>query len=197
MITPNHPPLSTLRGGQNSVITGGQFSVVITRWNRDSYEDPDSDVILYKLHGSLDWYSENGNVYRSNEIPENPLLIFGIDNKLQSIDPYLYLTYQFREWSFRSQIIVCMGYSFGDSYINRIVFQALQTDANKRLLIIDKNCENIEAKLSRICFEEMRFELPDNKVRYLAYGVKQLFEDDLLLPRLVEILSEIDDEMPF
>jgi hypothetical protein len=27
MITPNHPELSIAQGGQNSVITGGQFSV--------------------------------------------------------------------------------------------------------------------------------------------------------------------------
>jgi len=167
------------------------------RWNRDSYEDPDSDIILYKLHGSLDWSKQGGHVIRTETIPDKPFLIFGIDNKLQSIDPYLYLTYQFREWSLRSQILISLGYSFSDPHINRILFQALQADESKRLLIIDKNCVNIQSKLSRVCFEEMEFELPDNKVIYFERGTKDLFENDLLLPKLRAILGEIENDMPF
>lgn len=48
-------------------------------WNSDLFDDPESDIYLYELHGSVDWYYNDGRIFKSDEPAEKRLLIFGID----------------------------------------------------------------------------------------------------------------------
>ncbi|MGO9531722.1 MAG: SIR2 family protein [Syntrophobacteraceae bacterium] len=168
------------------------------KWNSYCYEDGRADIYLYKLHGSIDWYrDEDGIINKSINKVDKPFIIFGVDNKMQSIDPFFYLTYQFREYALRASIIVIIGYSFGDSYINRIIFQAVQSDPRKTLLVVNKSTRDLKSRLCNTCFNEMEYELSDSKVYTIETETEKLFLDNLLEPMLERIHSEMQEDMPF
>lgn len=104
--------------------------------NMDAY----SDYYLYKLHGSLDWIRDDEKRLTYVDLIQttNPLemeIIFGIQNKLQSYDPYLFYFYSFREACFEADLIVISGYGLMDKHINDNLVNAFKLDANKRLLL--------------------------------------------------------------
>ena len=110
-------------------------------WNSFRFEDPeiDAQIFLYKLHGSINWKKDKskGNILKLSEHPEKePDLIFGTDTKLQSIDPYLYYVYSFRKHSLEAKLIIIIGYSFSDIYINDLIKQALNNNKSRKIISV-------------------------------------------------------------
>src|ERR1022692_2882697 len=65
-----------------------------------------------------------------------PLLIFGTNNKLSPREPFLTLAYHFSQRVLSTQILVIIGYSFGDDYINRIVEQGFRKNQKLRIIVV-------------------------------------------------------------
>lgn len=113
-------------------------------WGYEQYENEEKDpkdLYLYKLHGSMDWVYEDGQLICLDNIsgkkPENVAIIFGTPHKMQYLDPFLYYIYQFRRWTLEeARLIIAVGYGFGDDHINGILRQSLQTDDLRRLLVV-------------------------------------------------------------
>jgi hypothetical protein len=99
----------------------------------------ESKINLYKLHGSLDWSYNADHEVVELKWPENddPLIIFGTDSKMHSVTPFLHLIAYFRERLESSRLVVTVGYSFFDPYINNILIDALSHRAERRLLVVD------------------------------------------------------------
>ncbi len=97
-------------------------------WRRFEYnENIPVDIYLYKMHGSIDWERDgDSNLTWSDEIAKVAVsdLIFGTNYKLQYVDPYLFFAYEFRRHTLDSQLILTIGYGFGDDHINGIIGQA-------------------------------------------------------------------------
>lgn len=99
-------------------------------------------VLLYKLHGSIDWQYDGGNGRltfsdsTSKIRPEEAALIFGTSYKLQYVDPFLFLVYEFRRWTLDARLLVSVGYGFGDEHVNGILGQALRGREDKRLVVV-------------------------------------------------------------
>jgi hypothetical protein len=117
-------------------------------WNPSLLDDNKYDAYLYKLHGSLDWVKDQRlgicsvkwpAAEESEEIPEefDPLLVFGINVKLQAIDPFLTLLFRFQQLLNSSEVLVIIGYSFGDDHINSMILDSLQRDPRKRCIIVN------------------------------------------------------------
>lgn len=111
-------------------------------WDYKRYEPSEREVnyFLYKLHGSLDWKrdTENRLTYADSPTSIDPLkmeIIFGIQNKLQSYDPYLFYFYSFREACIASDLIVVSGYGFLDQHINDNLISAFKLDKNKKIIV--------------------------------------------------------------
>lgn len=112
-------------------------------WDYRLYEPADEKEIncfLYKLHGSLDWKRDNENrlTFTDNVSNVEALkmeIIFGVQNKLQSYDPYLFYFYSFREACIYSELIIISGYGFLDKHINDNISSAVKNDPNKRMLV--------------------------------------------------------------
>lgn len=114
-------------------------------WDYRRYDldrDDAADFYLYKLHGSLDWYrdKESRLTYVDGVQSIDPLkmeIIFGVQNKLQSYDPFNYYFYAFREACFDAELIVVSGYGFLDKHINDNIANAFKINPHRKLLI---NC---------------------------------------------------------
>jgi hypothetical protein len=138
-----------LNSGEFRVEAG--FEGVGTRfaWDWERFEDneggrPPPQLYLYKLHGSINWKRDSQtrelfSVEQTEGIePEDMEIIFGRDFKLEAADPYLFYAYEFRRFSLGARLIVSIGYGFGDGHINKMLAQALKSDAERRLLVITR-----------------------------------------------------------
>ena len=135
--------------GENLVETGfGDGS----EWHYSNFdlESNPKDFYLYKLHGSINWYIDDDTrkVNKNDNIQtRNPQLIFGIEHKLHSIDPYFYYSSEFRKATLDCKLILSIGYSFEDNYINGILSQAIKSKDNVTLLSVQPLSKSIETEL--------------------------------------------------
>jgi len=116
-------------------------------WLQNSFNIPDSKINLYKIHGSLDWFKDGDtaccmpghDVAYNEKQPDEllPHLILGFENKLFSVDPFFTLVQKFIRSVDEANLIIVIGYSFFDAYLNNIIIQSLSRSYNKRLLIVD------------------------------------------------------------
>ena len=116
------------------------FDPATREWNYKLFSptDEEPDIYLYKLHGSVDWEREKQTqiVKETDSIPNTPELIFGVQYKMQYIDPYLFLFSEFRHYSLQTKLLVTIGYSFSDEHINSIISQALLNSRDTKLYVV-------------------------------------------------------------
>ena len=115
-------------------LDGSDFSIELgfnskRVWDASKFDDNeniDIGIYLYKLHGSIDWIrnkDNNGVLTLCDTRNQNPELIFGTTAKLSSIDPYLFYVHELRKYSLSEalRLIVVVGYSFSDDYVNGLI----------------------------------------------------------------------------
>lgn len=133
--------------GKDKTIELG-FTKETNEWHQSNFENIEGKHYnLYKLHGSIDWYLREEKLYKSQKIESEPELIFGIQHKMTSADPYFYYSSVLRNSSFsEAKIIVVIGYSYADDYVNVILSQALNTRSELRIINVaplsEKDFEN-------------------------------------------------------
>ncbi len=112
-----------------------------------------TDVLLLKLHGSIDWVSQPTVLSEERPLPQQgarqattqerrdlayrPLLVFGQGSKLTARGPFLDLLRAFRQELYRSDRLTVVGYSFRDEHINEYISQWLNDRHERLLRIID------------------------------------------------------------
>ena len=127
-------------------------------WDWERFEDighmSDIDIVLYKLHGSINWKRDETtkqifSIEQVQGIDSKQMeLIFGRDFKLEAADPYLFYAYTFRQSTLRASMIVSVGYGFGDIHINKMLTQGLRAGNNCRLIVV-LNCKKDNEKRKR------------------------------------------------
>ena len=133
-------------------------------WNEEWFDSEDAKINLCKIHGSLDWYlNEDDTCTLSNhEIAFNPLnpderkphIILGFEYKLFSVDPFFTLLQRFIQKLKYSKLLVVIGYSFFDNYINNIIIRHLNRNESGRILIVDPHWISKENPEEESDFEE-------------------------------------------
>lgn len=112
-------------------------------------------VRLVKLHGSLDW-DTNQTTGHVSVVPESelamwnatngqagpnrtgPSIIFGAGNKLRPAGPYLDLFYEFKQALFSARRVIVVGYSFLDTHVNELLRHWVRSnDGGRRLLRVN------------------------------------------------------------
>ncbi|MBE0545248.1 MAG: SIR2 family protein [Verrucomicrobia bacterium] len=168
-------------------------------WSPDTFVD-DGCLRLFKLHGSLDWVDHELYGICSLEFPrhgkaeefegdQRPLIIFGTDQKLTSKEPFLSLLYHFSYEIKRSDVVVIIGYSFGDSHLNEILLQRLKENLRMKVLIVHPSGPKIVTKLPDIH--------GNPRVRFVESKAKEAFNDGLIFQGCKALLAEISEEKPF
>lgn len=133
---------------------GGQLGVSLATglddW-RGGYSwawPPEADIRLLKLHGSLDFALHHArpvggrmqteHLVRTNgEIAAKPALVFGLNSKLRSDGPFLAMLVEFDRLLAESEWLTVVGYSFRDTHINAAITRWANSNASRRLSIID------------------------------------------------------------
>lgn len=119
-------------------------------WGYERFTDMETSsneppqIVLYKLHGSIDWKRDptTKDLFSVEQIEsveaDKMEVIFGRDFKLEAADPYLFYAYSFRQLALSTKLIVCLGYGFGDTHINKMLTQSLRSDSGRRLLVVQR-----------------------------------------------------------
>jgi hypothetical protein len=116
-------------------------------WDAKWFDSEDAKINLSKIHGSLDWYLNEDDTccLKNHEVAFNPMnpderkphIILGFEYKLFSVDPFFTLLQQFIQKLKTSKLLVVIGYSFFDNYLNNIIIRHLNSNENGRVLIVD------------------------------------------------------------
>ena len=157
--------------------------------------------MLYKLHGSADWYFTDGGRVTYSDSPstikdEDIAIIFGTSYKLQYVDPFLFLAYELRRWTLDSaRIIVCVGYGFNDEHINGILQQSLRQDQKRKLLAVVGPVDDMTA-----CNEKNRIsqqlDTSEDQIVVSATGAKDFLENQLTIASLADLFPAEEELFP-
>ena len=176
-------------------------------WDWRSFEETTDDpmpISLYKLHGSLDWqlhsdgrvtYVDSASIIEDDAVA----IIFGTSYKLQYIDPFLFLAYEFRRWTLdAAKIIICIGYGFNDKHINGILRQSLKQDESRKLVAVvgpiddEDEIRKIEDRISNSLHIEKKH------LEIICKGAKNYLNNEISIESLAKMLPrEDDDKVPF
>ena len=170
------------------------------KWDWRMFDETSEDqppLLLYKLHGSLDWYFKDGQVQyfdSTSRIKDDEVaLIFGTSYKLTYVDPFLFLAYELRRWTLdAARIIVCIGYGFNDDHINVILGQALQQDCERKLLAVIGPGNASAAKKDIL----RRLKVQEAQVELRASGAREFLEKDLSISTLAALFPSESDLIP-
>ena len=163
----------------------------------DETSEDDLPLLLYKLHGSLDWYFKNDQVQYSDStsvIKDDEIaLIFGTSYKLQYLDPFLFLAYELRRWTLdAARIVICIGYGFSDDHINGILGQALRQNHERKLLAVTGPVDSKGTK-ERIA---TRLDAQDAQVIVRETKASEFLEKGLSIAALGELFPIESDLIP-
>ncbi|MEI6050092.1 MAG: SIR2 family protein [Bacteroidota bacterium] len=120
----------------------------------DSRILPKHWTCLWKIHGSINWYHEKGNVTRLSLVnKDGNNLIYPSHLKYEESRKMPYLVFMDRLSKFirrPSSLLIASGYSFRDEHINNTVFNALKSQPNSMVIglfhgSLDKYPEAIKA----------------------------------------------------
>lgn len=169
------------------------------RWNPEQFNQS-SDIRLYKLHGSLDWVDDEMHGICSLtfdrhpkaedfEVQKSPLLIFGTDSKLSGKDPFLTLVHAFSEQLRSTQVLVAIGYSFSDQYINDIVEQRMRDNIRLRVVVVSRTADRIKQRVS--------FLENSPRVTVVNGNAQDALNSGAVRNEVLRVLKETKQEAPF
>ena len=175
-------------------------------WNRTNFDNFTSDynkinLVLFKLHGSTNWYRDDANsdviskigMAATEIVSSRASLIYPTQVKADStvIDPFKTAYEYMRESLSRAHLCVIIGFSFRDPAINESFRQALIENFSLKVLIVEPTVEfgdGQRPQLERIIGELLP---PNTKWEEKIRFVKENFGPDGSAAR--EIRSTVSD----
>lgn len=154
---------------------------------------------LFKLHGSLDWVDDELRGICSLQFPrhpqaedfegQRPLLIFGTDTKLTGKEPFLTLLYHFSFCLNSTDVLIVIGYSFGDDYLNEVIKQRMRGNTKLRIIVVSPHAT---AKVASVDFLQ-----GSPRVIPIDSTAKDALNDNKVLRRFLELSKATADELPW
>jgi len=123
----------------------------ICDWRPEGY-DEDYKIKLFKLHGSIDQFIENGRIIKCWREPigtENAM-IYPMREKEVYKDPFFELFIRLKTSLLSEKICIVIGYSFGDEHIQNVFFDAVKRNPEIKILFGNKNPDEVIKNLEPI-----------------------------------------------
>lgn len=141
--------------------------------NHDKWNIIDNFIYLYKLHGSINWVEDESekHLFKIKEMQKPckdsySMMIYPTPMKQNTSfgSPYADIFREFQRKLMKpNNVLVVIGYSFGDEHINNIIYQAL-TIPTFRLIVIGKYDSN--ENMNKL------FSLQDDRIWFI-YGEQE------------------------
>jgi hypothetical protein len=116
------------------------LDVVRRDGGRDSPDYVQNALQFYKLHGSVDWRRDGGEILRTREQIGSPVLIYPRSSKYQESfeAPYLDMLSSFQS-ALREPdtALLVSGFGFNDDHISSPIMSAVESNMSLRLVICD------------------------------------------------------------
>jgi SIR2-like domain len=170
-----------------------------TGWNPSLFFSTRS-IRLFKLHGSLDWVEDEVHgicAFTSPRHPhaedfegqQPPLLIFGTDAKLTGKQPFLTLLHSFSSRLNESDVLIIIGYSFSDEYLNEMIEQRMSRNTRIKVIVVSPGAEE--------AIRRVKFLHGSPRVIPINKGAKAALDEAVVLKVFLEIAAGNKDESPF
>ena len=130
-------------------------------WNIKRFDDNESKINLYKLHGSLYWFRTKSN--KTIKIPMKGLqtshvkyltdeevsemMIYPSLEKNKQLGVYSWLSQKFKDELNSSDVCVVIGYSFRDGDIRESIIESLSSNLNLWLIIVGPNASRYKNEI--------------------------------------------------
>lgn len=156
--------------------------------NRDIWGRVSSFFNLYKIHGSINWVMEDGEVIEKpiESCTDQRVLIYPTPQKDRTtlMTPYSDLMRLMRQELVKNNsVLVTLGYSFSDDHINRIILNSLSNPSFK--LVVLGSSSNID----HLC------ELNDKRIIVINSMSKVHYFNNFVNELMPEIEDSIREEM--
>ena len=171
-------------------------------WQPDLYSqthDGQTIIRLFKVHGSLDWInSPEAGLINVSKLPAefamefaglDPHLIFGTDVKLTGEQPFFSMAHLFYEKLSEANLLVVIGYSFGDGYINSLISQAQRLNVKLRLMHVSPDADKGVGDADEA--RSIRVDKP------IAEKAGELIQDNRLKEEIQSLLESYSESEPF
>lgn len=86
-------------------------------------------------------------------------------------------------------VLVVIGYSFGDSYINEIIYQGMRTNTRLKLVVVAPDAEAVVSRNSLLN--------KNPRVYLVPSGAKEVLGNRALLRQVKAIVTEVEQDEPF
>ncbi|HAW58924.1 MAG TPA: hypothetical protein DCX03_07930 [Bacteroidales bacterium] len=185
-------------------------------WNPEAFKREESDIRLYKLHGSVIWYQSDKGTYIKlpiqNEIRDIKLIS---DEKAENL-----MLYPMQKWDYAEPLLelllhikdlleskvsveepvdnfkflIIVGYSFRDEHIKKVIWDAARKNRRLYLIIIDPEANEIYKRLKYYDNSEKIESHLVERVICLPYKFEKVFPSlmDNYLNNLKKGLLEVD-----
>ncbi|NJD03972.1 MAG: hypothetical protein FIA99_15550 [Ruminiclostridium sp.] len=159
-------------------------------WNPKAFATENTDIHLYKLHGSVMWYLSNRGGYIkipvmtpaskiqliTGEMAEN-LMLYPMQ-KWDFADPLLELLVESKHLleSGTCKFLIVVGYSFRDDHIRRIIWDAARKNKELHLILVDPKAYQIYNE--KLKYYDGQHRIPSSlngKVVCLPYKFENVF----------------------
>lgn len=168
-------------------------------WNPSSFDEDDIQFKLYKLHGSLYWFTtprgkmlkvpikglEASKIKYITGEDLTEVIIYPTIQKDKFSRIYSFLDFTFTDRLSKSNLCVIIGYSFRDEDITEKLREAIQVNKDLWLLIISPNARNSLSILHNGLDEEARL-----RIAFINSNVEDIL-NRLQLNNHIEHLSRI------
>jgi hypothetical protein len=163
-------------------------------WNSRRFENNPNlgvGIYLYQLHGSINWQREKeGDILKlSEDSVKNPDLIFGTSDKLQSIDPYLFYVYEFRKYLLDSKLLLTIGYSFSDIYLNNLIHQAIERNRNMKIVCVVGQIPDLKKRKEEI-YSDLKLKESEGRIKIIDKKAKKFLEENLTIEGISNFIPE-------
>ena len=120
-------------------------------WNKDNFTE---NLILLKLHGSVNWFRLEGKTWYDEQIiiPNTlirglgrPILLIGSFNKIYQYNRGISFELQclFAKYLDHVQTLIVSGYSFGDQGVNNRLIDWIYKCSKHRLIVVHPDADNL------------------------------------------------------
>ena len=172
--------------------------------SKDVWERVPNFFNLYKMHGSISWYKNEGDIYEKDYADiscDNTVMIYPTPLKDRStlMVPYSDIFRNFESSLLKqNSVLVTLGYSFADDHINRLILNALAIPTFK--LIVFGESDAI-TKLIELDDKRIIVINSNDKIHYFKNFVKKIMPEQsenakemIDMPTVARIIKSFEEK---